>query len=129
MNKKISVLDLVNMKEDEMPRKIKYRDGIYDYQENEKKYKKEDSEAEVWLDWKMEVEILEDNTEEIEELNAYKLMESPYMANLLKEQRYDKFMELLKQSEVEIADKLIKLTWVVKEMRKEITNVNKNNIH
>ena len=73
--------------------------------------------------------VLEDNTEEIEELNAYKLMESPYMANLLKEQRYDKFMELLKQSEVEIADKLIKLTWVVKEMRKEITNVNKNNIH
>ena len=69
MNKKISVLDLVNMKEDEMPRKIKYRDGIYNYQENEKKYKKEDSEAEVWLDWKTEVEILEDNTEEIEELH------------------------------------------------------------
>ena len=68
MSKKISVLDLANMKEDEMPRKIKYRDGIYDYQENEKKYKKEDSEAEVWLDWETEVEILEDNTEEQENL-------------------------------------------------------------
>ena len=52
-----------------MPRKIKYRDGIYDYQENEKKYKKEDSEAEVWLDWETEVEILEDNIEEIEEID------------------------------------------------------------
>ena len=74
MNKKISVLDLVNMKEDEMPRKIKYRDGIYDYQRNEKKYKKEDSEAEVWLDWKTEVEILEDNTEEIEEKSNFENM-------------------------------------------------------
>ena len=49
MNKKISVLDLANMKEDEMPRKIKYRDGIYDYQENEKKYKKEYIRARVRL--------------------------------------------------------------------------------
>lgn len=64
--------------------------------------------------------VLEDNTEEIEGLNAYKLMESPYMTDLLKEQRYDEFMELLKQSEVEIADKLIKLTWAVNEIRKDL---------
>lgn len=52
-------------------------------------------------------EKLENNI--IEPLNAYKLMEAPYMAKLLKEQRYDEFMEHLKQSEVEIANKVIEL--------------------
>ena len=71
-----------------------------------------------------EFEIIEEqqdiNIQEIEQLNAYKLMESPYMANLLKEQRYDEFMKHLKQSEVEIADKLIKLIWAVEEIRKDL---------
>ena len=46
---------------------------------------------------------------EIEPLNVFKLMEAPYMAKLLKEERYDEFMEHLKQSEVEIANKVIEL--------------------
>jgi hypothetical protein len=46
---------------------------------------------------------------EIEPLNVFKLMEAPYMAKLLKEERYDEFMEHLKQSEVEIANKIIEL--------------------
>lgn len=46
---------------------------------------------------------------EIEPLNVFKLIEAPYMAKLLKEERYDEFMEHLKQSEVEIANKIIEL--------------------
>ena len=107
MNKKISVLDLVNMKEDEMPRKIKYRDGIYDYQENEKKYKKEDPEAEVWLDWKTEVEILEDNTEEIEELDE----EWTYIEGQV-EKTWSK-------SELELVNKINELVKAVNKLRKE----------
>ena len=45
----------------------------------------------------------------IEPLNAFKLMEAPYMSKLLKEERYDEFMKHLKQSEVEIANKIIEL--------------------
>lgn len=97
--------------------KVCYKDGCY----RDSKYDN-DVNVCIFLDNNRSFEILEDNTEEIEELNAYKLMESPYMANLLKEQRYDKFMELLKQSEVEIADKLIKLTWAINEIRKEKSN-------
>jgi len=52
---------------------------------------------------------LVEKDKKIEPLNAYKLMEAPYMAKLLKEQRYDEFMEHLKQSEVEIANKVIEL--------------------
>ena len=135
MNKKIKIIELLQDFADEkeivMPKYIRYWDRIEHKDEVMLVCKENiiDKLDDCKIDLNDEVEILEDNTEEIEELNAYKLMESPYMANLLKEQRYDKFMELLKQSEVEIADKLIKLTWVVKEMRKEITNVNKNNIH
>lgn len=129
MNKKIKIIDLFNKKanNEKMPKKFKYKNYIFELDDvNEYTIDKEKQVAFTELiqfnlnNLNDEIEILEDNTEEIDELNAYKLMESPYMANLLKEQRYDKFMELLKQSEVEIADKLIKLTWVVKEMRKEI---------
>lgn len=131
MNKEITVIDLFKRieKHEDIPKKIKYKDNCYIFKHTnysiDHLYELIGHECIGWLEHKDinlfdEVEILEDNTEEIEELNAYKLMESPYMANLLKEQRYDKFMELLKQSEVEIADKLIKLTWVVKEIRKDL---------
>ncbi len=131
MNKKIKIIDLLNKKanNEKMPKKFKYKNYIFKLDDvNEYTIDKEKQVAFTELiqfnlnNLNDEIEILEENTEEIEELNAYKLMESPYMANLLKEQRYDKFMELLKQSEVEIADKLIKLTWVVKEIRKEQIN-------
>ena len=137
MNKKIKIIDLMQKcaNKENIPERILYKNTAFVLNDCKCYYNEEKDERlldyiiPTFSNLNEEVEILEDNTEEIEELNAYKLMESPYMANLLKEQRYDKFMELLKQSEVEIADKLIKLTWVVKEMRKEITNVNKNNIH
>lgn len=48
-------------------------------------------------------------TPNIESLNAFKLMEAPFMQKLLEEKRYDEFMEHLKQSEVEIANKLIEV--------------------
>lgn len=131
MNKEITVIDLFKRieKHEDIPKKIKYKDNCYIFKHTnysiDHLYVLIGHENIGWLEHKDinlfdEVEILEDNTEEIEEINAYKLMESPYMANLLKEQRYDTFMELLKQSEVEIADKLIKLTWAVKEMRKDL---------
>ena len=126
MNKKIKVIDLIDKKYHnlELPKNIIINRMRYYYDDEIGTYYDENKER-MTLDFfngvlNMEVEILEDNIEEIEELNAYKLMESPYMANLLKEQRYDTFMELLKQSEVEIADKLIKLTWAVKEIRKDL---------
>ena len=132
MNKNIKIIELLEMfyKKEKMPQKIRVSCYDFEYDEEVNAYfnlDKNSNNNSLIQDWlnnasklNNEVEILEDNTEEIEELNAYKLMESPYMADLLKEQRYDTFMELLKQSEVEIADKLIKLTWAVKEIRKDL---------
>ena len=60
------------------------------------------------------------NIQEIKPLNAYKLMESPYMAKLLKEQRYDEFMEHLKQSELELVENIGRLRDAVKQLDKKI---------
>ena len=118
MNKKIRVIDLVNMKEDEMPRKIKYRDDIFNYQENEKKYKKEDSEAEVWLDWKTEVEILEDNTEEIEELDEYEARKEIFTYTGEGERRNNLYCFSL-YTESNIVPKINELVKAVNAIRKE----------
>ena len=127
MNKKIKIIELLNKIANgkEVPIVIEHKGTMYKYDKEAKTYYEVNQNKGIYISFDTDelndyVEILEDNTEEIEELNAYKLMESPYMANLLKEQRYDTFMELLKQSEVEIADKLIKLTWAVKEIRKDL---------
>lgn len=124
MNKRIKVIELYNkVANKDLPKQIRWEDMIWTLDEG-RDYISETGRtlgSDVRLDELNDyVEILEDNIEQIEQLDAYKLMESPYMTNLLKEQRYDTFMELLKQSEVEIADKLIKLTWAVEEIRKDL---------
>ena len=53
-----------------------------------------------------EVKIIENREDRIEPINAYKLMESPWLADKLKEMNYDTFMEHLKRSEVEIVSKI-----------------------
>lgn len=65
-------------------------------------------------------ELIEDNTIDIETINAYKLMEAPYMSDCLKNGRCDKFTELLKQSELEIVETINKLVDKVKQHDKEI---------
>ena len=57
---------------------------------------------------------------QLEPLNAYKLMEAPYMADKLKENDYDTFMELLKQSEVELANKIMDLINEVNSLKKKL---------
>lgn len=52
----------------------------------------------------------------MQQINVYNLMEAPYMAELLKEQRYEEFMQLLKQSEVEIATKIMEIVWKLNEL-------------
>ena len=93
-------------------------------------YKKDAAEIlpTSWL-FNSKIEVLEDNTEKIEELdtlNAYKLMESPYMVKLLKEQRYGEFMEHLKQSEVEIANTIMKAEDKINELAKAVNQITIN---
>ena len=49
---------------------------------------------------------LKNKKNKIEPINAYKLIEQKFMSNKLKEYNYDTFMELLKQSELEIVNKI-----------------------
>jgi hypothetical protein len=74
MNKKIKVIDLINKKYHnlELPKHIRINKLEYFYNENRKTYDSEYGEQ-MSFDFtdnvlNMEVEILEDNTEEIEEL-------------------------------------------------------------
>lgn len=57
--------------------------------------------------------------DEIETINAYKLMETPYMSQCLQEGRYDTFVELLKQSELEIVERVDDLVYAVRKLIKE----------
>lgn len=75
MNKKIKVIDLLNKiaKGEEVPKKIKCFSGEYIFCDMCKCYENEFSQDLVirWNKLNDEVEILEDNTEEIEELPDY----------------------------------------------------------
>ena len=70
---------------------------------------------------KVKDELIEDNNEiDIETINAYKLIEAPYMADCLRGNRFDKFTELLKQSELEMVEKINKLVDKVKQLDNKI---------
>lgn len=75
MNKKIKIIDFANKLRNpiEMPKRVKYKDKIYTYDEQRNNYYYCDHQIYIGECLKDilndEVEILEDNTEEIEELH------------------------------------------------------------
>lgn len=79
MNKKIKIIDLVNMqyKNEKMPKNIRIKHSFvfdyYTYNEEIKWYETADKTTilDVFQKLDYEVEILEDNTEEIEELDNW----------------------------------------------------------
>lgn len=81
MNRKIKVIELVNRIEsgEEIPKKIKYNEMEFKYDKSSGKYIRKTSSITTWFcierftnDFlNKTVEILEDNTEEIEELPIY----------------------------------------------------------
>ena len=84
MNKKIKIIDLVNMqyKNEKMPKNIRIKYSFvfdyYTYNEEIKWYETADKTTilDVFQKLDYEVEILEDNTEEIEELFDYRTGEN-----------------------------------------------------
>lgn len=91
MNKKIKIIDLLNKiaNEEEVPQEIKINTRIFNFCDTCKTYEDEYERDLVikWDELNQEVEILEDNTEEIEELPDYNYS--------IKENR-DKINELVK---------------------------------
>ena len=134
MNKKIKVIELLNLLAEnkiEKATKIKYGGTIYivDFpnlcgifpdggttRAEDSLFAKLDICA---LDY--DVEILEDEEDnDISSLNAFKLMEAPYMAKCLDKNSHEEFMEHLKQSEVEIVHKIRELIEKVNKLDKKI---------
>lgn len=56
---------------------------------------------------------------EIDTINAYKLIEEPYLADCLKEKKFNEVAKMLKQSELEIVERVNDLIYAVKELIKE----------
>lgn len=112
MNKKIKVVDIFKMiaKGEEVPKKIKCIDREFYFQENETIIDylyRTDKNGNGWLvvqdiGLNDEIEILEDNTEEIEELK-----ETDYSLSFVEEKFFNKINELVK---------------AVNELRKEKSN-------
>lgn len=78
MNKKIIVIDLIDRiyHKNNIPKKIKFNNKIWLYDNVEESYCLEDSFVSLAFETDRltdEVEILEDNTEEIEELGSWRL--------------------------------------------------------
>lgn len=81
MNKKIKIIDLINMqyKNEKMPKNIRIKYAFvfdyYTYNEQIKWYETADKTSilDVFQKLDYEVEILEDNTEEIEEIPQYRI--------------------------------------------------------
>lgn len=125
MNKKIKIIDIFNIISkgdyEALPLNIQVDGNKYNWDNLEHFYGREDRDDEdllelareydtiTFLDMIAEVldDSVEDNTEEIEELPD----------------DIDEFGWL------EVKDKINELVKAVKQIRKEITNVNKNNIH
>ena len=117
MNKKIKVIDLIDKKYHnlELPKHIRINKLEYFYNENRKTYDSEYGEQ-MSFDFtdnvlNREVEILEDNTEEIEEL---KRTENVYDMTLECYHDIEK-----KISNDELADKINELVKAVNKLRKE----------
>ena len=71
MNKKIKIIDLYNLiaNEEKIPKKIKYRGEVYHHNVFKTNYYRDDNGSPLsYVNLNDEAEILEDNTEEIEEL-------------------------------------------------------------
>ena len=71
MNKKIKIIELYNLiaNEEKIPKKIKYDGEVYHHNRLKTNYFRDDNGSTLsYVDLNDEVEILEDNTEEIEEL-------------------------------------------------------------
>lgn len=108
MDKKIKVIDLIDKKYHnlELPKHIKINKLEYFYNENRKTYDSEYGEQ-MSFDFtdnvlNMEVEILEDNTEEIEEFGC------EFINNLVTE------------DEADMAKKINELVKAVNEIRKDL---------
>ena len=113
MNKKIKIIELVNRIEsgEEIPEKIKYNQLEFKYDKGSGKYIRKNSSIITWFcierftkDFlNKTVEILEDSTEEVEELDLSEL----------------KGIYTRGQIEVRIYTKINELVKAVKEIRKE----------
>lgn len=71
MNKKIKIIELYNLiaNEEKIPKKIKYRGEVYHHNVFKTNYYRDDNGSPLsYVNLNDEAEILEDNTEEIEEL-------------------------------------------------------------
>ena len=60
------------------------------------------------------------NVQDITGVDGFKLMETPYMAKLLKDKRYEEFMDFLKQSELELTNKIDEILGAVKQLDKKL---------
>ena len=78
----------------------------------------------MFTDKNTEFTIIEKETEiDIQSMggvNGFKLIEAPYMAKCLSEGNFDTFTDLLKQSELELMNKIEEVIKAIKQLDKEI---------
>lgn len=107
MNKKIKIIELYNLiaNEEKIPKKIKYRGEVYHHNVFKTHYYRDDNGSLLsYVNLNDEAEILEDNTEEIEELDKDGTFE---------------FNKIQHQAIIDIQNKINELVKAVNAIRKD----------
>ena len=120
MNKKIKIIELYNLiaNEEKIPKKIKYRGEVYHHNVFKTNYYRDDNGSSLsYINLNDEAKILEDNTEEIEELKL-KYRDTNYFNMLSEEAKVKWLFKYIQEDE----DKINELVRTVKQIRKDIKN-------
>ena len=129
MNKKIKAIELASRvyQRKDIPKKVKYNAVEYKYSEEFCDYENQLGNylfsiitlRAYWMNEEVEI-LVDEEDNDISSLNAFKLMEAPYMAKCLDKNSHEEFMEHLKQSEVEIVHKIGELIEKVNKLDRKI---------
>lgn len=82
------------------------------------KWESGDFDTSILCSAEADFKVIEEK-KEIDTINAYKLIEAPYLADCLKEKKFYEVAELLKQSELEIVERFNNLVYAVEKLIKE----------
>lgn len=103
-------IDVINELTGKYITTIEYRNGMLNW---------EPGEFDTSFLCNIDIDFVVKESKEIDTINAYKLLEEPYLAECFKEEKFDKAAEMLKQSELEIVEVVNNLVYAVKDFIKE----------
>lgn len=103
-------IDVINELTEQYITTIEYRNGMLNW---------EPGEFDTSFLCNSDIDFVVKENKEIDTINAYKLLEEPYLSDCFKREKFDEAAKMLKQSELEIIEVVNNLVYAVKELIEE----------